>query len=147
MQYSPCSSQFTGTTLISETLRFQGHLPHLCHRSHACERQKRLFCPSGFCNFWSMNCLCHALQYHLFWNMTTWEFPPLPSYENLSSLFSSFMPASHKRVMVSLLFLPASAVVMLDTVIISLCSLWIASSLALFRFSLLLFVSPSGTVI
>lgn len=40
------------------------------------------------------------------------------------------MPASLKHLVVSLLFLPASAVVMLDTVITSFCSLWIVFSLA-----------------
>lgn len=83
----PCSHQLTGTSSRhwSEKhapLRFQGHLPHLCHWLCSC---KRLFSSSGFCfNFWCMKCLCSTtLQYHVsldcdcltvYTSLELWEF-------------------------------------------------------------------------
>lgn len=86
----PCSYQFTGPSSwhwyqTYALLRFQGHLPHLCHWWRSCERQKteETIVPEWFfSSFWRMKSLCSAtLQYHASRNMTAWQFTLLQLWE------------------------------------------------------------------
>lgn len=147
----PCSYQFTGPSSwhwyqTYALLRFQGHLPHLCHWWRSCERQKteETIVPEWFfSSFWRMKSLCSAtLHYHASRNMTAWQFTLLSSSENLSSLSGSFMPASLTHLAVSLLFLPASAFASFCSLWIGFLSSWMRSD-CLYCFS----VTPSGKAI
>lgn len=123
---------------------------HVYAIDHAPEREKRPFCPCGFGNFW---CL------FLFPQMGTLQDPGLgasgwltvytaPPALRLYLPSDSFIFAAFKHSVPSLLFPSASAVVPLDTVITSFCSLWtisLAGCVQIFFIVSLFFHPPIST--